>query len=76
MTLRIASRCYFHSDDEVRGYLQRASELVDPAVFTEAERAQLLPQVVNLLSAGNVELEQVAIGVGHMDIPRGVRNGG
>ncbi len=50
---------YFHSPEQVNGYIEQAVVLLDAHELTADERARLLPQVVNLLSGKNITYEQV-----------------
>ena len=50
---------YFHSPEQVNGYIAQALVLLDAHDLTADERAHLLPQVVNLLSGKNITYEQV-----------------
>jgi len=50
---------YFHSPEQVNGYIEQAIVLLDEHELTTDERARLLPQLVNLLSGKNITYEQV-----------------
>ena len=51
---------YFHTPEQVHGYIEQALVLLDAHELTLDERARLLPQVVNLLSGKNITYEQIA----------------
>ena len=50
---------YFHSPEQVNGYIEQALVLLKAHELTPDERAHLLPQIVNLLSGKNITYEQV-----------------
>jgi hypothetical protein len=50
---------YFHSPEQVNGYIEQALVLLDEHSLTADERARLLPVVVDKLSNKNITYEQV-----------------
>jgi hypothetical protein len=50
---------YFHSPEQVHGYITQALVLLDAHELTPDERARLLPVVVDKLSNKNITYEQV-----------------
>jgi hypothetical protein len=45
---------HHHSPQQVNGYIEQAIVLLDAHTLTPDERAQLLPQIVNLLAAKQI----------------------
>lgn len=59
-----------HSDDDVRGYIATSEQLLTEAGYDDAERIQLLPTIISLVSAKMI-LQQQPIGVDMREITGG-----
>jgi hypothetical protein len=53
---------FFHTDEDVKGYIDRAEKLLVESGYNDTERIALLPTILNLISAHNVMIEQAALG--------------
>ena len=60
--LRKAGEAHFTDDAQMGEYLERTVRVADDAGLTGADRAALLPAILNLLAAKQVQLEEVGVG--------------
>ena len=58
--MRKAFECHFHSEEQVRGYLDTAEAILSDYEMPEALRVELFPKLVDLLAQKQVTFEQVA----------------
>jgi hypothetical protein len=68
---RIASEVRLWKEDDVRDVLLAALALVDEVAAPPELREQVFIQACGLLAQKNVQLEQMAMGVPAMHVPRG-----
>lgn len=59
MAMRIADEVHHHTADEISGYISEAKLLLEAQGFDPSVAAELLVQVVSLLSAKQVQVEVV-----------------
>lgn len=61
----------YHTDEQVETALLKALEMLDGNDVSSDDRAAALPKLLELLTAKNIEIEQVVPGNGLLGIPRG-----
>lgn len=59
MGMRIADEVHHHTADEISGYITEAKRILEEQEFDPFVAAELLVQVVSLLSAKQVQVEVV-----------------
>lgn len=67
--MRITDEIHLHTAEQIETYVVEARKLADALELADADRATLLPKIVELLSAKQVNLEATAPTM--MAIPQG-----
>jgi hypothetical protein len=60
--LRKSAEAYFHTPDDVKGYVKSALRIMDDAGVPEHLEEAVLPKLLDLLSNKQVTFEQVGAG--------------
>jgi hypothetical protein len=67
--VRITDEAHFHSTEQIETYITEAVRLCDVCGLADADRAVVLPKVIELLAAKQVAFEQTAPMMMH--VPQG-----